>query len=1076
MADTDIWEDRIAGLLKGYTEPDIDTGRLKQTGENLARTLENDTSVEPASRGFQQTDEKSTQRQALILKVISLSVAACLCITAGVYFYSLLYIPKPIGVQLTKADGEVTLEREGDKTPGENNMDICSGDRIETDRNGKAKLKYSGENTVISISVDTELELNEEDGSKRIRLEKGIIECTVAPQPEGKNMIVITPHARAEVMGTRFILSVMKDRSRLEVKEGKVRYTRLKDIEWTMIWGGHVCTIGPGTGSAVESLSVGGEEGGLKKYEWPMIAADAGWTGYSPDPRVKPPFRRKWATQGLPTHGMLVAEGKVFCRGYCLDAETGEILWKAPRQGGNNSTPVYHRGRLYLGRGTVEAYDATTGRQLWVKHGYLGRFGPRGGLVVSNGAVYCGKVKEHGGKKFYFACALDAENGNEIWATPLVAVVEKKHRGYHFGVGMTPPVAANGMIFTTTDSPKMLFALDQKTGKVLWHQKGVGAWISLGTDGKTVWAPAFIQGVLAFDAAGGKKLWRWGGFKEDTDAVKANYAMTGTAKYPPVVAYGKLFFQNYGRRYTAIDEESGKQLWIAGDNKGHGWAGTCGPPTAAAGYIYTNGTTGKDYQGKGKYRFVLAAVDHHTGNPVWCHPTTGKACARVSIAYGRLYLPSLNEISCFEPVSADYKPPQPQATPTQPAGHLTSLAKPFTGKPGAPGNPDKPKGGNDWPMYGGCPARCGLELKIGLPIKEAWKFQTGSKVKSSPVIAGGLAFAGSDSGELFALELETGKKKWSAKITPPSEAKINVKWIRSAPAVAEGIVVCGADDGVLRAFDAKNGKCMWQFRTAGRIRSSPAIVGDRVVFGSWDGRCYCVRLGDGAEFWRWRAGDPGVRVYTPPALAAGRVYVGAWEDHKIHALDLGTGKPLPGYQAKSGYATKVGLVEGLAVYRGVVVTCKAGGAGQLINPDSGEVLSHGFGLGSSRLPALPALSGDRVYHARSLMGVCLSAVLSKEPSKKKSPVIWFKNPVLNAPLVCGDLIIVTTSKGTLEAYRQPDEKTEGPASLVWQWKSESGKEIHTAPAAAAGFIVIGSDDGNVYGFSYTKRKIKGEAG
>ena len=32
-------------------------------------------------------------------------------------------------------------------------------------------------------------------------------------------------------------------------------------------------------------------------YEWPMKACDAGWTGYSPDPRVKPPFRLKWATQ-----------------------------------------------------------------------------------------------------------------------------------------------------------------------------------------------------------------------------------------------------------------------------------------------------------------------------------------------------------------------------------------------------------------------------------------------------------------------------------------------------------------------------------------------------------------------------------------------------------------------------------------------------------------------------------------------------------------------------------------------------------------------------------------------------------
>jgi len=803
-----------------------------------------------------------------------------------------------------------------------------------------------------------------------------------------------------------------------------------------------------------------------KVYEWPMIACDAGWTGFSPDPLVKPPFRLKWATQGpIRCSNLIVADGMVLYRGeLCLDAETGAVISKGRR--GKNS-PAYYKGRLYLGPGGINTTDARTGKRLWSKRGFVSPGGHRGGLVVSDGAVYCGKVKEHGGKKFYFACALDAENGNEIWATPLVAVVKEKRSPYELRSGGMAGITAHGdRVFASTFTPMMAFALDRKTGKEIWRQEGVTARFALGTDGKTVWAAAAEHGVAALDAETGKKLWHWGG--TDIGAHKGHYLHTGTADYPPVAAYGMLFVSNYGRQYMALDAATGKQLWVAGDKGGHGWAGSCGQPSAAGGYIYTNGTVGKDYQGK-KYRWVVSATDHKTGKAVWTHPLCGQCCARVSIAYGRLYVPHLGEVSCFEPVGPDYRN-DPQPPPTEPAAPPAALAVPFNGKPGTPEAGGKPEGGKDWPMYGGCPERCGLDIEIGLPIKEAWKFNSGGKVKSSPVISGGMVFAGNDSGKLFALELAAGKQKWSTEITPHQESKDQVKWIRSAPAVSNGIVVCGADDGVMRAFDAKTGELKWQFRTSGRIRSSPAIVGDRVVFGSWDGRCYCVRLSDGREFWRHPMGDPGVRVYAPTAIAKGRVYVGVREDRQIHALDLGTGKPLAGYTQASGYATKLGLVEGIAVYRGLVITCKSKGGGQPIDASTGKSLSRYFGLSASAVPSLPAFAGDRIYYTTYRRGASLAETLSpsKTRSRKKRRRALFKNPGLNAPLISGNLMVMATIAGTLEVYRLPGEKSEEPAEPVWEWKSPSGAEIHTAPAAADDCIVIGSDDGHVYAFRYTK--------
>jgi len=822
------------------------------------------------------------------------------------------------------------------------------------------------------------------------------------------------------------------------------------------------------------------ETGSGEVYEWPMIAGDAGWTGFSPDPRVKPPFRLKWVSQpgsmGGTGNNIIVAGGRVFSRACCVDADTGDVLWKRSVGG----TPTYYKGRLYTCKGGVTAIDAATGKRLWSKRGYRGPGGHWSAVTVTDGAVYVGSIKEHNGKQTYFANALDAADGRELWSVPLIETVKLPRKsGYTPGVKMGAMAVKGGLVVATTHSPPAVFGLDQKTGKELWRQENVKAWIAPTNDGNMVLAPQAMQGVWAMEAGTGKKLWHWGtewtdGPRGASAETRANYAGLGTAKYPIISAYGMLFASNYGRRYTALDAKTGKKLWEAGDRKDvhSAWAGSCGPPTAAGGYVYTRGTVGKEYNGK-RFRFVAAAVDKETGRPVWVRPVSGKSCARPVIAYGRIYVPTASDIYCFEPVPPDYKY-EPQAVPEKPAAPLEPMAKPFGGKPGEPAAGEKPKGGVDWPMYGGCPARCGLEFKIGLPIKEAWKFQTGGKVKSSPVIADALVYAGSDSGKLFALDLKTGKEKWSAEITPPEESKINVKWIRSTPAVAEGIVVCGADDGVMRAFDAQTGDKKWQFRTAAQIRSSAAIVGEpkgssgverRVVFGSWDGHCYCLRLSDGVEFWRFRVGDPGVRVHVPLAVAAGRVYAGAIEDYAIPGLDLGTGRTLTGYHdgtpPRGKKSPALGIVQGVAVYRGCLITI---GKGAVLDAVTGKQLGAVRSPGTG-LPSLPAFSGETVYTSLSVQGTGIPDIMSKTRSRKRPQL--FRNTVINTPLVCGNIMIVATARGTVEAYQLTDGKSSKP---VWEWKSQSGKEISTAPAAGSGFIVVGSDDGHIYGFNYVRTK------
>ena len=72
-----------------------------------------------------------------------------------------------------------------------------------------------------------------------------------------------------------------------------------------------------------------------------------------------------------------------------------------------------------------------------------------------------------------------------------------------------------------------------------------------------------------------------------------------------------------------------------------------------------------------------------------------------------------------------------------------------------------------------------------------WRFPTGGKVDSSPVVVGDRVVFGSDDGRLYVVGLADGKESWSYEI---GEA------ITASPAVAQGMIVIGSEDGNVYAF------------------------------------------------------------------------------------------------------------------------------------------------------------------------------------------------------------------------------------------------------------------------------------
>jgi outer membrane protein assembly factor BamB len=78
-----------------------------------------------------------------------------------------------------------------------------------------------------------------------------------------------------------------------------------------------------------------------------------------------------------------------------------------------------------------------------------------------------------------------------------------------------------------------------------------------------------------------------------------------------------------------------------------------------------------------------------------------------------------------------------------------------------------------------------------------WNYTTVGSVESSPAVAGGVVYVGSDDDHVYALNATTGKQVWN--YTTGS-------WVFSSPAVAGGVVYVGSNDHHVYALNAITGK------------------------------------------------------------------------------------------------------------------------------------------------------------------------------------------------------------------------------------------------------------------------------
>lgn len=804
----------------------------------------------------------------------------------------------------------------------------------------------------------------------------------------------------------------------------------------------------------------------LSGPEWPLYQGDSGFAGVSPDAAIKPPFRLAWSyrldgdASGDAGAGVTVGGGLVYVNVLntrsllALTADTGQLRWSySASYLGYRTVPSYAQGRLFLWeRGEpqkprVLALDAATGKVLWSyalkpDHGT----NVRAGLPVAGGMVYCSE----GGAEPRVT-ALDVKSGQPVWSVSL---------GSQDGNEISPPSVANGRVFVATRTAAnrrgeaaaqagAVVALAANSGKELWRQQAYRPSVRpIFTDGR-------VLGVSFFDKAA--RMYEFRLLQADKGQTLWTFAKKFSVYNPPAATIGKdvILIKPYGGSFYVVDRKTGRQRAHFKDRTNSG----CGTPVLAGGYAYVGtGVFAGDLEAIKTFQWVdaprtngrcaaLHVVDVKTGKSVWFRGAGNTVCGDPALAYGRLYFTSRDgRVYCFVPVPAD-KAAAPaaldQAAPADPR-RLQALLAETSAQPPAPGT--------TWPMFGGNAERTGTDLPaMKLPLQPAWKVRLGDRIGCSAAIATNKVFIGSDAGSLVALEAEHGTKLWEFSTGAP---------IRCSPAVAGGFVYCGSDNGRFYAIASDSGREKWRFLCGGAVQASPAIVGDVVIFAANDHHVYALDRRTGAKLWTARLED--FLIQAAPVVCGGQVFVGQWHDW-VCALDVHTGR--------RQWRTFIPIsIEALACYRNKLYV-RAPNYLVEIDPQTGKRLRlcqvpYGYG-GVAFLGNCAFLSGVRSQYGspgREVIDLSQPGV----PLRPKIPTLEDARllratalkgaadlAAMTAPLALGKTLCYASREGRLFIVAPDGTRL---------WTADLGGTCHSAPAAILGLLVVGCDDGCVYGF------------
>jgi len=343
--------------------------------------------------------------------------------------------------------------------------------------------------------------------------------------------------------------------------------------------------------------------------------------------------------------------------------------------------------------------------------------------------------------------------------------------------------------------------------------------------------------------------------------------------------------------------------------------------------------------------------------------------------------------------------------------------------------------------------RTGFFGAKGLPRLHGvkWTFQTGGPVRSSPVVAEGTAFVGSDDGHFYAIDAASGVLKWKFNTGGPISG--------SATVDRRGVAYIGSANGYLFAFDAETGDTRWRYTREPKrpsrfpITTSPAVA-HGVVFvglGRWPRHYLGIDAGTGKEVWRLRRFGPNPGLLAPTIV--GTTLYAPVNDNVLLAVDLRTELPIrrsPGHHCKASLA----IADGVILYNN-------GSACRVDDLDDGHKIfdRRVKGGGLSFFPQSgPAIHDGIAYFAKGDNHAYAFDVKSRPVKQLWSTPV--PERVRSSLAIAGSEIYF----GCDDSYVYALDRKTGKQ----RWRFSTGGPVASSPCLSAGVLYVGSEDGKVY--------------
>ncbi|MHB8902387.1 MAG: outer membrane protein assembly factor BamB family protein [Thermoguttaceae bacterium] len=343
---------------------------------------------------------------------------------------------------------------------------------------------------------------------------------------------------------------------------------------------------------------------------------------------------------------------------------------------------------------------------------------------------------------------------------------------------------------------------------------------------------------------------------------------------------------------------------------------------------------------------------------------------------------------------------------------------------------------SSWPLFRGDSLATGVAA-AELPDRPdvLWTFKTEKGgFESTAAIVGDRVFAASTDGNLYALELGSGKKLW---------AFTTELGFSASPSVHGGLVYVGDVDGRFHCVGADDGRERWHFDSEAEINSSANFYRDKVLFGSQDGILYCLDGASGQLAWKFESQDQ-IRCF--PTIVENRAFV-AGCDGSLHVVDLDEGKEIGSVAIDSPTGSTP------AVLGDLLFVGTEGSTFFAIDWNKPAVVWHY----TAEQRQMPFRSSAAVTEKVVLVGSLDKNVHALDPRSGKP--LWIfstRGKIEGSPVIVGKRAFIGSGDGRLYALEIETGRE------VWQY--ETGGSLLGSPAIVQGRLVIGTDDGTLYCF------------